>query len=184
MSKKLTNKSVLVFVVVALLVISGTALAAPAEKVDICHLDEYGTYHLINVSGNAVPAHVAHGDGFPGGPVPGMPGYEFGEDCQPESAPILVVSSQLNFSGTGWGGWSCPPDHPNVINGGVSQTNTEPFVPPAYPVNQVAAVPGATLDGYTYPVFAHYTYGTGETGWVVHNGGTPQSLYIYLYCGE
>jgi hypothetical protein len=106
---------------------------------------------------------------------------------EPPPPPILVVSSLQNFSGTGWGGWSCPPEYPNVIDGGVSKTNTQPFVPADYPVNQVAAVPGATLDGYTFPVFPHYTYGTwytGETGWAVHNGGTAQNLYVYVYCGQ
>ena len=33
-------------------------------KVDLCHRTEYkGTYHLINVSVSAEPAHRAHGDG-------------------------------------------------------------------------------------------------------------------------
>jgi len=40
--------------------------AAKAPKVDVCHLDDEGGYHLINVSGNALSAHIAHGDGQPG----------------------------------------------------------------------------------------------------------------------
>jgi len=116
-----------------------------------------------------------------------MEGKEFDEACNVVDAGILVVSSLLSFSGEGWGGWSCPPENPNVIDGGVSKTNTQPFTEPDYPYYDVKAVPGATLDGYTFPVFPHYTYGTwytGETGWAVHNGGTAQSLYVYVYCVE
>ena len=39
------------------------AAGAPADKVDICHYDdETGLFHLINVSGNALDAHINHGD--------------------------------------------------------------------------------------------------------------------------
>jgi hypothetical protein len=36
---------------------------------------------LINVSVDAEPAHLAHGDGFPGGAVPGQPGKSFTSTC-------------------------------------------------------------------------------------------------------
>lgn len=104
-----------------------------------------------------------------------------------EDPYFLVVGSLLSFSSTGAGGWSCPPDHPNVVGGGFSKTKTPPFVDPDYPINWVLAKPGATLDGYTYPVFAHYTYGSwysGETGIAAINGGTAQNLYPYVYCSE
>jgi hypothetical protein len=39
-----------------------TVGAAPSNKVNICHLDEYGAYRYISVSSNAIPAHTAHGD--------------------------------------------------------------------------------------------------------------------------
>ena len=32
------------------------------KKVDICHITGNGSGHVINVSGNAIPAHLAHGD--------------------------------------------------------------------------------------------------------------------------
>jgi hypothetical protein len=39
------------------------AFAAPEEKVTVCHLsEEEGTYEAIEVSGNALDAHLAHGD--------------------------------------------------------------------------------------------------------------------------
>jgi hypothetical protein len=43
------------------------AFAAPAAKVQICHIppDDPDNFHTINVSENALPAHLAHGD--PGG---------------------------------------------------------------------------------------------------------------------
>ena len=66
---------------VTALLASGIAVAAPADKVDVCHREGNGSYHLINVSENALPAHLAHGDGLPDGPVPGMEGKKFDENC-------------------------------------------------------------------------------------------------------
>ena len=41
------------------------AFAAPELKVTVCHLsEEEGTYQAIEVSGNALDTHLAHGD-FP-----------------------------------------------------------------------------------------------------------------------
>jgi len=49
------------------LMIAGTVSAKPLPKVAVCHLDVDAattppTYWLINISGNAWPAHLAHGD--------------------------------------------------------------------------------------------------------------------------
>jgi hypothetical protein len=39
------------------------AFADPLPKVTVCHLsEEEGTYEAIEVSGNAVDTHLAHGD--------------------------------------------------------------------------------------------------------------------------
>lgn len=111
---------------------------------------------------------------------------QFNEDPA-DKLPILVVSNLLQYSSTGWGGQSCPPDHPKVVGGGVSKTNVEPWVAPDFPINFVLAKPGATFDGATFPVFPHYTYGSwysGETGIVAHNGGTDQKVYLYAYCSK
>jgi len=102
----------------------------------------------------------------------------------PKLPPILVVSSVQNFSGEGWAGWSCPPEYPNVIDGGVSKTSTQPWTPADYPVVQGPAKPGVTVGGSTYPDYPHYDYTPPEEGWVVQNGGTAQNLYIYVYCGQ
>ena len=45
---------------------AGGSLAAPREKQVICHAEGNGSFHLINVSVNAIPAHEAHGDGYLG----------------------------------------------------------------------------------------------------------------------
>ena len=46
----------------------GSAFTGEAKlpKVDICHVTGNGKYVFINVSGNALPAHLAHGDSLPG----------------------------------------------------------------------------------------------------------------------
>ena len=38
------------------------AMSAPAPKVNVCHATGDGTFHLINISSNALDAHLAHGD--------------------------------------------------------------------------------------------------------------------------
>ena len=56
-------------IIIALLLVlmSAPLLAAQEVKVDICHFDyEGGYWALINISGNAVEAHLTnHDDGFP-----------------------------------------------------------------------------------------------------------------------
>lgn len=64
-------------------------------KVDVCHRRGNETFILINISGNALPAHLAHGDGLPNGLVPGQPNTKFGADCsithQKELVETLTV---------------------------------------------------------------------------------------------
>jgi hypothetical protein len=45
-----------------MIALRGSGAAAPAGKVNICHVTGNGTYNYISVSSNALPAHVAHGD--------------------------------------------------------------------------------------------------------------------------
>ena len=41
------------------------AIGSPQAKVDVCHRTGNGSFHEINISGNALPAHLAHGDVLP-----------------------------------------------------------------------------------------------------------------------
>ena len=50
-------------------------------KVKLCHKTGNGSYHLIEVSVSAEPAHIAHGDGKPGQAVPGSMGRVFTASC-------------------------------------------------------------------------------------------------------
>jgi hypothetical protein len=60
---------------------------APEDKVQVCHKTGNGSFHLISISINAESAHIAHGDGRPGDPVPNMAGFIFGDNCTPTTAP-------------------------------------------------------------------------------------------------
>lgn len=65
--------------------------ASAQSLTEICHKLGNGSYNLIEVSPNSVPAHERHGDGVPGGPVPGDSSLVFGADCVPKDAPPLVA---------------------------------------------------------------------------------------------
>ena len=51
------------------------------EKVELCHLTSNGEHHAIEVSVDALPDHLAHGDGYANDPVPGGEGLMFDADC-------------------------------------------------------------------------------------------------------
>ncbi|MGY8814625.1 MAG: hypothetical protein ACKVHQ_07885 [Gammaproteobacteria bacterium] len=56
------NTKFIVNVFIAILTtVSLSVYAAPQDKAEICHND-----HIINVSGNSLDAHLAHGDGIVG----------------------------------------------------------------------------------------------------------------------
>jgi hypothetical protein len=64
---------------------------AGGEKASVCHLDKAsGTFLLIHVSVAALSAHVNHGDALPGEPVPGMPDYQFDENCEPVTVGLAA----------------------------------------------------------------------------------------------
>jgi len=89
--------------------------------------------------------------------------------------PTRYLSAMLHYSGTGWGGWSCPGDE-YAVGGGVHMSDGHPIG-----ANGVAE-PGATIGGSTYPAFPHYIFGTGETGYVLQNGGIAQTIQLYVDC--
>jgi hypothetical protein len=57
----LRSTIVLLFSVLLIFGLVGAAGAKPVPKVDVCH-SASGTFHMINISGNALAAHLAHGD--------------------------------------------------------------------------------------------------------------------------
>ena len=54
-------RAIIVVAVLTLALVSSTA-SAKQTKVDVCHQEGNGGSHIINVSENAVDAHLAHGD--------------------------------------------------------------------------------------------------------------------------
>lgn len=70
--------------------ISVSAKPAAEKKVDICHLEGNGSYHLVNVSTNAVQAHLDHGDGLLDNSVTRGDDIIFNSDC---SVSLVKVDS-------------------------------------------------------------------------------------------
>jgi hypothetical protein len=64
-----------------------------AGKVSLCHSTGNGSYHLIEVSVSAEPAHRGHGDGAIGDPVPGDLTKVFDRDCRPVGASVSIKKS-------------------------------------------------------------------------------------------
>jgi hypothetical protein len=59
----------------------GVAPTEETAKVQLCHRTGNGSFHMIEVSVSAEPAHRAHGDGMVGEAVPGSPGRVFTASC-------------------------------------------------------------------------------------------------------
>ena len=68
--------------------------SAKLPKVDICHITGNGKYVLINVSENAKPAHLAHGDS-----LPGQNGLD--ENCVEVTDFVTFVDIYATFFGEG-----------------------------------------------------------------------------------
>jgi hypothetical protein len=82
---------------------------------------------------------------------------------------VLDLAKTQNFSGAGWGGWSCvEPGYLHVIGGWVDGGATV--------IAEGPAKPGSTVGGFTYPTFPNYTYPAGEEGWVA-NAQNPGVLH-------
>jgi len=62
-------------------------------KVTLCHRTESGTYHSIDVSVSAEPAHRAHGDAKIGEPVPGDATKVFDQNCRPTGVSVRIRKS-------------------------------------------------------------------------------------------
>jgi hypothetical protein len=77
--------------------VSNTTATIVAEersgKVSLCHAEGNGSYHLIDVSVSAEPAHRAHGDAKVGEAVPAEPTKVFDQNCKPVGASIRIKKS-------------------------------------------------------------------------------------------
>lgn len=77
--------------------VSGTAATIVNEsrsagrKVSLCHVTGNGSYHSIDVSVSAEPAHRAHGDGAVGERVPGDATKVFNANCEAVAAMAAGV---------------------------------------------------------------------------------------------
>jgi len=88
------------------------AFAVPAaglvrgEKTEVCHRSHLGPsdvpgWLLLSVGGKAAKAHLAHGDGVPGGPVPGVAGQTFDASCgAPPSGSSSTTTTTLGTTTT------------------------------------------------------------------------------------
>lgn len=158
MRKYLVLLAATVVAVGAAMAISAFGAGGPAPKVDVCHLQGNGVYNLIDVSGNAVPAHLAHGDGLPGDVVGNK---VLGEDCSLNARTITVTSGAiLDFGPNGWAGWSCPAGT-TVVSGQADLVDS---------AQSALWKAGASLGGATYPSTPFgYTYTPPEEGFIVQN---------------
>jgi hypothetical protein len=93
-----------------------------------------------------------------------------------------VISNALNFSSTGWGGWSCPAGT-EIVSADVA-LNSDGTGTPTDPIASLTLwEPGASVSGINYPnTGTSYVYTPPEEGAIVQNGGTGQTLYIVLEC--
>jgi hypothetical protein len=179
---KTASKLLHVMMLIVLLMAAFPAMSVAAKpkipktdkKVVFCHRKANGGFVRISVSKKASKAHLKHGDGYPGGAVPSQEGKWFDTTCKVVEA-VHVESPEMAFGPQGWGGWSCPTGT-TVIGGGFRYVTT-----PENPVLiSEAAKPGSASG--LYPVYPHYTFAAGETGWVVQNGDIPQTLVVFADC--
>jgi hypothetical protein len=80
----------------------------------------------------------------------------------------IVKSEPQNYSGSGWAGWSV--QNGKVVTGGGFQL----------PGAAYASRPGLP----SQPTPFGYTYASDEYGWIVRNGGTAGTGYIYVIYAE
>ncbi len=69
-----------------------------AGKVDVCHRRGNETFILINVSRNALPAHLFHGDGLPNEGVPGQAHQKFSATCGVTEVPQRELVQTFSVS--------------------------------------------------------------------------------------
>ena len=63
--------------------------------VDVCHTTGNGSFQLLNVNGNALSAHLAHGDGIPGE-------GQFDDNCDPVPVSACPCFSRADLDAVNW----------------------------------------------------------------------------------
>ncbi len=179
---------IMIISILLALIPNGSA-SAGATKVDVCHLDGMGVYHLINISANAFDAHVAHGDAAPGKLVPGMTGKKFAPDCSVIDVKTLVdtiivpstgtvvfstavlengVVYELKASGTY--------KFTNWTNAGIADARCSLRIPGSY--NNTGAI--AWIDGNVFPGVLQYYLQVWAGGSHVAWGTACDLTHIYI----
>lgn len=153
-----------------------------AEKVMVCHLDadiadpdEDGPgWELLEVRSNrALEQHLAHGDGVPGGEVPGMPGYAFDDACVPTATEPKVFAVAYVDRNPGDGGYQEGTDVliaklVDANRDGVISVGDE-VIRDRYPLDFDAAALGV-FGGSSSPV--EFVWTASSTDVLVGTGGT------------
>ncbi len=81
---------------------SALPMAAGAQtSAEICHRTGADQFVHLSVASTAVDAHLKHGDGLVGGPVPEHPGMTFDASCTPVQAITRVTITFAVLSGDG-----------------------------------------------------------------------------------
>ncbi|HEX6162333.1 MAG TPA: hypothetical protein VFZ31_03130 [Vicinamibacterales bacterium] len=177
----------------AALITAPTAVAetvsAASASAQVCHALGNGSFALLSISANALPAHLRHGDGQPGGQVPGGTAV-FSNSCEAIASVTGVwegewISHDANAN--------CGRDR-NLMRLTLTQTGTdvtgtmywkilESFYPPDVGMEQTRPISNGTVDGTTFtytvgPASASATFNaTTMTGTVAFGSGCPANTF-------
>lgn len=82
--------------------LTGEVARGRQERLPICHHDA-GTesYRRSEVAAPALPAHLRHGDGSPGGEVPGTEGHVFSDACEAVPSEPFTCTVEEGMDGDG-----------------------------------------------------------------------------------
>jgi len=98
-------------------------------------------------------------------------------NCNETPSTQIVRSSPLNYSGTGWGGWSCPAGTKIVSATAENSTGGVQMA------ELVLWRPGASVGSFTFPTTPFgYSYVTGEEGAIAQNNGATAPITLVLTC--
>ena len=102
--------------------------AEGTAKIRLCHLEGNGNYHPIEVSLSAKEDHLAHGDGYPLGDVPGTePILSFDNDCNVLGPDIDIEKLTNGKNADGAPGPSIPDGDPIIWTYVVTNTGDLPL---------------------------------------------------------